>query len=128
MAKIVDPDFLIKNTEITFLSGSKRIVLNLAGNLSYDGVTMQAVYSKCKELWKTDESLIRYPFPLISITEKKFDFIDGWDFTGSVTLRPNLTRELIRDAGWSVKNSSNNSTEEWMGLVTLGSLGATDQP
>jgi hypothetical protein len=127
MAKITDPDLLVKNTEITFLSGSKRIVLNLAGNLSYDGVTMQAVYSKCKELWKSDESLVRYPFPLISITEKKFDFIDGWDFTGSLPSRPNLTRELIRDAGWSVQNAANNSTEEWMGFVSLGTVGSTDQ-
>lgn len=128
MAKITDPDLLNKGTEITFLSGSKRIALNLAGNLSYDGVTLQAVYSKCKELWGTDDTLVRYPFPLISITEKKFDFIDGWDFTGSVPSRPNLTRELIRDAGWSVKNSSNNSTEEWMGFVTLGTIGDNDQP
>lgn len=127
MAKITDPDLLIKNTEITFLSGSKRIALNLAGNLTFDGVTMQAVYSKCKELWKTDESLVRYPFPLISITEKKFDFIDGWDFTGSVSTRPNLTRELIRDAGWSVNNAENNSTEQWMGFVSLGTVGDTDQ-
>lgn len=127
MAKITDPDLLVKNTEITFISGSKKIALNLAGNLSYDGVTMQAVYSKCKELWKTDESLVRYPFPLISITEKKFDFIDGWDFTGSVPSRPNLTRELIRDAGWSVQNPANSSTEEWMGFVSLGTVGDTDQ-
>lgn len=127
MAKITDPDLLVKNTEITFISGSKRIALNLAGNLSYDGATMQAVYSKCKELWKTDETLVRYPFPLISITEKKFDFIDGWDFTGSVPSRPNLTRELIRDAGWSVQNPANSSTEEWMGFVSLGTVGDTDQ-
>jgi hypothetical protein len=127
MAKIVDPDLLVKGTEITFLSGSKRIALNLAGNLSYDGVTLQAVYSKCKELWKSDETLIRYPFPLVSITEKKFDFIDGWDFTGSVPARPNLTRELIRDSGWAVQNAANTSTEEWMGFVSLGTIGDTDQ-
>lgn len=127
MAKIIDPDFLIKDTNIFFLSGSKRISLNLGGTLTYEGVTMQAVYSKCKELWKTDDTLIRYPFPLISITEKKFDFINDWDFTGSVPSRPNLTRELIRDAGWSVQNSSNNPTEKWMGFVSLGTLGATDQ-
>ncbi len=127
MAKITDPDLLVKDSNITFLSGSKRISLTLAGALTFDGVTMQAVYSKCKELWKVDDSLVRYPFPLISITEKKFDFIDGWDFTGSSPSRPNLTRELIRDAGWSVQNSANNSTEEWMGFVTLGTIGDTDQ-
>jgi hypothetical protein len=124
--KITDPDFLIKNTEITFYSGSKRIGLNLAGNLGFEGVTMQAVYSKCKELWKTDDSLVRFAFPLVSITEKKFDFIDGWDFTGSAA-SPNSSRQLVRDAGWSVKNNAGNSTEEWLGFVSLGSIGATDQ-
>jgi len=121
MAKITDPDFLNKGTEILFLSGSKRIQLAEAGNLSSDGVTLQAIYSKCKELWRTDDSLVVYPFPLVSITEKKFDFVDGWDFTGSIT------RQLVRDSGWSVKNSANNSTEDWMGFVTLGSVGSSDQ-
>jgi hypothetical protein len=121
MPKITDPDNLNKNTEIIFHSGSRRIALAKAGNLSDLGVTMQAVYSKCKELWLTDNTLVRYPIPLVSITEKKFDFVDGWDFTGSIT------RQLIRDAGWSVKNSANNSTEEWMGFITLGSLGDGDQ-
>jgi hypothetical protein len=127
MPKITDPDQLTKNSEISFYSGSKRIGLNRVGNLSYDGVTMQAVYSKCKELWKSDDTLVRYPFPLVSITEKKFDFIDGWDFTGSAAV-PNSSRQLIRDAGWSVKNAAGNSTEEWLGFVSLGTIGATDQP
>ena len=124
--KITDPDFLIKDTEISFLSGSRRIRLNVAGNLGYAGVTMQAIYSKCKELWITDSTLVPYPFPLISITEKKFDFVNGWDLTGSAA-NLSASHQLIRDAGWSVQNSSNVSTEEWMGFVSLGTLNSTDQ-
>jgi hypothetical protein len=126
MSKITDPDLLSKNAEITFISGSQRILLTKTVNLSDDGVTMQAVYSKCKELWRTDDSLIKYPFPLISITEKKFDFVNGWDFTGSA-VSPNSSRQLIRDAGWSVQNAANTSTEEWMGFVSLGTVQASDQ-
>jgi len=126
-SKITDPDLLVKNTEITFESGSRRIRLNLAGNLGYEGVTLQAIYSKCKELWRTDDTLVRYPFPLISITEKKFDFVNGWDFTGSAVNGASASQQLVRDAGWSVKNNSNVSTEEWMGFVTLGSLQDSDQ-
>jgi hypothetical protein len=125
--KIIDPSFLNKDTEISFISGSRRIRLNRVGNLGYEGVTLQAIYSKCKELWITDDSLVRYPFPLISITEKKFDFVNGWDFTGSAAAGISASQQLIRDAGWSVQNASNVSTEEWMGFVTLGTLQASDQ-
>lgn len=127
--KIIDPDFLIKDQEITFLSGSRRIALNPVVNLGLrEGVTMQAVYSKCKELWRTDDSLVKYPFPLISITEKKFDFVNDWDFTASIgSTNINSSRNLIRDAGWSVQNSSNISTEEWMGFVSLGTVNDSDQ-
>jgi hypothetical protein len=125
--KITDPDFLVKDTEISFLSGSRRIRLNRVGNLGYEGVTLQAIYSKCKELWITDNTLVPYPFPLISITEKKFDFVNGWDFTGSAAQGVSASQQLIRDAGWSVKNAANASTEEWMGFVSLGTLNASDQ-
>jgi len=127
MPKITDPDLLIKDTEISFLSGSRRIRLNRVGNLDYTGVTLQTVYSKCKELWISDSTLVPYPFPLISITEKKFDFINGWDLTGSAASGISSSHQLIRDAGWSVQNTSNVSSEEWMGFVSLGTLAATDQ-
>jgi len=126
MAKIIDPDFLDRDEEITFYtssntSGSKTIRLNRVGPLSYDGVTGQCVYSKCKELWKSQADLIKFPFPLISITEKKFDFISSWDWYDYET------KTLIRDAGWSVKDTANNSKEEWMGFITLGTLANDDQ-
>jgi hypothetical protein len=126
MAKIIDPDNLTRNTNIVFYtgsntSGSKTIRLLQAGGLSFDGVTGQCVYSKCKELWETEADLSKFPFPMISITEKKFDFIESWDWYDY------STKTLVRDAGWSVKDSGNNSKEEWMGFVTLGTLGTTDQ-
>ena len=46
--------------------------------MSNDGVTGQAFYSFLKEEWKTDASLIPYPFPMVSITPEQFEFIDGW--------------------------------------------------
>jgi hypothetical protein len=126
MAKITDPDLLTRDVHIVFhtgsnASGSKTIRLVRTGGLGYEGVTGQAIYSKCKELWKSEADLARFPFPLISITEKKFDFISAWDWYNFET------KTLVRDAGWSVKDATNNSLEEWMGFVTLGSLGATDQ-
>lgn len=121
MSKIVDPDFLVLNTEIGYNPTGRVINLKQLGNLSSDGVTMQAVYSKTKEIWRTDETLIKYPFPLVAITKNQFDFVNGWDFSGD------SSRYLIRDAGWSVRDASNNSSSEWAGIVSLGSLGTGDQ-
>ena len=126
MSKIVDPDLLVRDTNITFstasdASGSKTILLTRDPALSYDGVTGQCVYSKCKELWKSDTDLIRVPFPIISITEKKFDMVNQWDWANYET------RTLIRDAGWAVKDTTNNSLEEWLGFITLGTLASDDQ-
>lgn len=116
MAKITDPDSLNQGVEITFDTTVKKISLTKVGNLSNDGVTMQAIYSFAKEEWKSDSNLIKFPFPLISITEQKFDFVNGWNFSGGTT------RELVRDGGWAYKDASNNSIEEYMGVITLGSI------
>lgn len=121
MSKIVDPDLLTQSTEVVFDTSGKTIQLLVAGNLSTDGVTLQALYSFCKEEWKTDSTLIKYPFPLTAITEQKFDLINGWDFKDATT------KNLIRDAGWALKDTSNVSLEEYMGVISLGSIGGTDQ-
>ena len=117
MAKIVDPDDLNQGVEVTITPGaSGTITLNKAGNLTDDGVTMQAVYSFLKEEWKTDDNLIKYPFPMIAITEEQFEFIDDWNW-GDET-----SKELVRDGGWAVKNSTGASREEYMNVTTLGSF------
>ena len=66
MAKITDPDQLTQSVEVDFITGSvKAIRLNksgsqnffgttVEGNLSDDGVTMQALYSFIKEEWRDD--------------------------------------------------------------------------
>lgn len=119
MPKITDPDSLTRGTEIVFdfsNPSAKTIRLAIAGNLSNDGVTLQAVYSKCKELWKSNTDLISVHFPLVAITPTQFDLINGWNWADATT------QGLIRDGGWAVKNTSGASTEEWACIVSLGSL------
>lgn len=53
MAKITDPDLLNQGTEVVFDATNKTIQLLVAGNISTDGVTGQALFSFCKEEWKT---------------------------------------------------------------------------
>jgi hypothetical protein len=136
MPKITDPTNLAQTTSVLFnyasatnrtidlasndISGSSLILPTVSG--SNTGVTLQALYSFCKEQWKSDANLIKIPFPLISITKNQFDFINNW------TMANNRSNYLIRDAGWSIRSgSANTSVQEWDGIVTLGSLALTDQ-
>lgn len=118
---IVDPDLLAQGTEVVIDAPNKTIQLIKAGDLSDDGVTGQAIYSFLKEQWKSDANLIKYPFPMVAITEQKFDIVNGWDFKDATT------KNLIRNAGWALKDNSNVSLEEYMGFVSLGSVGVSDQ-
>ena len=51
MALITDPDLLAQGTEVVFDTANKTIQLVKAGDLTDDGITLQAVYSFCKEQW-----------------------------------------------------------------------------
>ena len=114
MAKIVDPDDLNQNTEVIFDPTGKTIQLLVAGNLSADGVTLQAVYSFCKEEWKSDSNLIKFPFPFIAITAEQFELVSGWDW------KDTTSKQLVRDGGWALKSVNLATQEEWMNLTTLG--------
>ena len=126
MAKIVDPDGLNRGTEILFDLDAKTIQLVATGNLldtspAVDsGVTLQAVYSVCKELWKDEADLNRFRFPLDAITEVKMDLVNGWTWADQTTV------ELVRDGGWSVRDGAGNSVEEYMGIISLGQFPTTD--
>lgn len=121
MALIVDPDNLTQGTEVVIWPTGLTVGLRIAGNLSTDGVTLKCLYSFLKEEWKNDTNLIKYPFPMQPITDEQFEFINGWD------LADIDTKQLIRTGGWARKDGSGNSQEEWAGIVTLGSVGGTDQ-
>lgn len=121
---IVDPDDLNQGTEVVFDpagSPKKTIQLLKAGNLGDEGVTLQCLYSFCKEEWKSDAALIKFPFPFIAITEEKFELVNGWDFKDATT------RNLVRIGGWALKSDAGVSEEEYSGIVTLGVIGSGDQ-
>lgn len=122
MAKITDPDLLNQGTEVEFLTGSLLIRLNRAGNLDNDGVSLQTLYSFIKEEWRTDNNLIKYPFPILSITSEQFEFINGWNLSGSLG-NISASQYLIRDGGWSVVEPTTGEAEEqWMNITSLGTF------
>jgi len=120
MAKIVDPDALNRGTEIIFDTVNKTIQLVPTGNLkdtspaTESGVTLQAVYSKCKELWKAEADLNKLRFPFEAITAVKMDLVNGWDWADDTT------RRLIRDGGWCVRDAAGVSKQEYMCIISLG--------
>lgn len=126
MALLTDPDSLNQGTEVTITPATKLIKLNRAGNLSSDGVTLKCLYSFLKEEWKSDGTLIKYPFPMGPITDEQFELVSGWNFdkTGSGS---DYTPNLIRTGGWAVKNTGGQTTEMWAGVVTLGTVQAGGQ-
>jgi hypothetical protein len=120
MAIINDPDLLNQATEITINSALRTLTLNIAGNLSTDGVTLQAMYSFLKEEWKNDPTLIPFPFPMVAITPEQFEFVDDW-VPGN-----DSTRKLIRTGGWAEVNAATATTREYLGVITLGNIDAGD--
>lgn len=114
MALITDPDDLNQTTEVDFDPALKTITLNIAGNLSADGVTLKALYSFSKEEWRTDANLIKYPFPFTPITDEFFELKDGWDFAAVGS------ENLIRRSGWLVRDLANNVIKHFFGLAILG--------
>ena len=122
MALVFDPDDLVDGTNIILNTSTKTIRLLVAGALSTDGVTLKAVYSKLKELWKTSSTYVKFPFPMVPITDEQFELVSDWDFFD------NTSRYLIRSGGWAVKDGAGVSLEEWAGIISLGSIGGSDQP
>lgn len=130
MALIIDPDLLTDKavdddtTEVFIDTTAKTIKLTVVGNLSTDGVTLQALYSFLKEEWRTDpfsKNLAAFDFPMVPITDESFEFVAGWD------LLNNTGRYLIRTAGWNVRNVAGNVTQQWTGIIGLGNVEAGDQ-
>lgn len=136
MALITDPDQLndgtVDNgsTEVFINTSTLTIKLNTTGNLSNEGVTGQALYSFLKEEWISDpqsKNLSKFTFPMLAITPEQFE----WGNNGSKfsNWKPfnNTTRKLIRTAGWREYDSGGVSLMEWAGIVSLGTLGGSDQ-
>ena len=128
MAIINDPDFLRRSTqaagatedgEIYIDTSAKTIELIstddwVSSNLDpSDGVTLQSLYSRLKELWKSDSDLIPFKFPMEAITSEQFEFLDGWVLKDTTT----ASRSYIRNGGWAEKDTAGLTTREYMGVV-----------
>lgn len=127
MAFITDPDSLNDGTELVIDEVNRTISLVAAGNLADpgttaadNGVTGQALYSKLKELWRTNADYIKIPFPMVAITPEQFEFVEDW-----VPLN-DTTRNFIRNAGWAEITAASATEREYIGVITLGNIDGGD--
>lgn len=136
-AGISDGDFTSNTTNSMLIDyTAKTIILKVqSGEMGDDGITLKAVYSKLKDAWIANSTLIKFPFPMVPITDEQFQMVDGWNFDGQPTGTTNKTSgtqsaktvEFIRTGGWQVRNTSDAITEEWAGIISLGDLPAGTQ-
>lgn len=153
---IVDPDKMsyVKTTDIAVTwaaTPTEEIIIDYVNkliglyvgasaspsNLTNDGATIKAVYSKLKDIWKDDVDLIKFPFPMSPITDEQFEMVNGWNWDRGQAASPTRTSgtdaiaadtvELLRTGGWQVVNVGGTTIEEWVGVISLGSLAASDQ-
>lgn len=124
MAKLTSRASLNVGTEIVINEPARTIQLLAAGNLvAKDGVTMQAVYSKCMDLWNT-ASYQDSPFPFYAIDALSGQYAVGYDGAtyNGWKWADDTTRQMLRDGGWSEYNSAGTLARQYVGIVGLGSV------
>jgi hypothetical protein len=129
MAKITTRAGLNIGTELTVSTATKKITLNVAGNLiAKDGVTVQALYSKLIDLWTT-ATYNDFPFPMYALDVLSGQFqigTDGATYNGW-TFADDATRGYLRDGGWSEYNAAGVLARQYVGIVSLGAVSSGSQ-
>ncbi len=103
MTLIIDPDDLNQGTEVTINTSAKTIALSVAGNLSNDVVTGQALYSFLKEEWIVPTGLYSSSE---SFTDSKTSILLGGGVSGeeyTLTNRIETSAGQIEDRSMIIK-------------------------
>jgi hypothetical protein len=125
MAKIVDPDDLTYSinsatNNVRFDTTNKTIELVAGGNLTAaDGVTGACLYSKIKEVLRTDETLRLYMPPVLEmIHDESMELVYDWTFKNTSSLK------MVRDCGVAYVNTAGVVTAMFACFTTLGQIAA----
>jgi len=122
MAKITTYTDLNEGTEYTNSLAGSTVQLSVAGNLSNDGVTGQALFSAEEAEWKAGTNNNKYRFPFFNTVgelAQLFEMRGGWTAADATTLT------LIRDSGLRYRSgydSDSTVTQEWCCLVQSGTF------
>lgn len=110
--------------EIYINTTAQTIKLVVTGDLTNDGISEKTLYSFIKDQWKDDpntKNLASFPFPFTPITDEFYELGEGWDWADTTT------RQLIRNGGWLVRNTSGNVTAHYAAVKSTGSTESNDQ-
>lgn len=116
---------------IHFDTAAREIYIIEQNGLSVDGVELNPIYSFCKEEWKDDDFLRKFPFPMfaIDLDAGKYQVgtdgsnSNGWKFAADNTVDGTIrTRKLIRTGGWSHVSSAGITQQIYAGIITLGNF------
>ena len=129
MPKITSPSQIIVGTELTIDTTAKTFTLNASGNLiAKDGVTVQALYSKFVQLWETTTyNKFDFPFYYIDSLSGQLQIgTNGQTFSGWKPAN-DVTRQMLRDGGWSEFSSTGTLNREYAGIISLGDVNTNAQ-
>jgi len=137
--KIIDPDDLVVSTtegnlgvdgNIWLDTTAKTFELADYGSLvAKDGVTGNAIWAKFVDLWTT-APYQPYPFPMNVLDAKSGQYIFGQDPGGAYNgWKPegDVTRQMIRDAGWKEYSDAGALNRTYVGIVSLGECSSGSQ-
>jgi len=114
---------IVISANVTIDTTAKTIALRAGNLVDTGGVTLKALYSKLKSIWKNDANAIKFSFPMVPITDEAMEIgntTDAWKPADDTT------RQLLRTGGWAEK-AAGLTTREYAGIVTLGSLQGSEQ-
>jgi len=133
MAKLTDPDDLVVSSSIGNLGVDGNIFLDTAAKtftlgaygvlVAKDGVTGNAIWAKFVDLWTTS-TYQPFPFPMNVLDARSGQYIFGQDPGGSFNgWKPanDVTRQMIRDAGFEEYSAAGALNRVYVGLVALAS-------
>lgn len=130
MAMIIDPDDLVVGTNITLNTGARTFDFVVAGGLvAKDGVDGNALWSKFVDLWAT-ATYQPFPFPMNKIDNRSGQYVFGRDPGGNFNgWKPgsDVTRQMIRNAGWKEYSNAGVLNREYFGAVLQGSVSVGSQ-
>jgi hypothetical protein len=129
MPIITDPDDLNVGTEITIDTATRLITLNIAGNLSADGVNWQALYSKLQDLWLL-ATYQPYPFPCLATDNYAGKYAIGQNADGFADwgFANDATRQLLRNSGWQEFASNGDLEREYLCPFSGSGVESGSQP
>jgi hypothetical protein len=99
----------VTTKELVVDTTNLKIKLTQVRNLTRDGIVLKTLYSKLKEIWKSDNNLIKLPFPLEPITDEQFDFVNGWNFDQTINTTTKMTMpDCVGTSGLATVTTTNN--------------------